>query len=430
MPTTRAVARRLIAETLGGGAFTVLTTTSAGALGGTTVVSTNIAEYGDDRFNDWWCVLPNGPGGSGSYEARLVTDFVSSSGSLTIRTASAQVGNSVTFELHRYNPLITHLALIEGIKSCFGDNVLFRERLDETLVVDNMLLNSDFETFSAGNFTNWTLTGVGASVAQSTTIRWHGSDAAFVTAGATASAIYNQSVTSSPGDANIFDPRNMLWKFGAWVYATSADTARIQITDGVDTESSEYHTGQMGWEYLEVTLMPGSTITSVACRFQVAANGSARIDAAFCTVSPLARLAIPSTIQRGPTSVLIQADRNKQNAPYVPWNGWHVEGENETRYLVFDAHPPSGHRLRLVGRSALTEPTADTTEMEIDEPQNRLLILKSAAVLMRMMAQEAPSGQRQDYIARSNELQEEYLGLVRSGHMRMYQPVQVQMARW
>ena len=190
MPTTRAAARALVVEELGGGRLSALTTTSAGAAGGTTTVNTALIGWGDDYFNGYWLVLTLGPSGAGSYTAVRVTDFTSATGTLTHAAVGAptQVASGATFELHKYDPVIIHLALNEAMKVGFEDGVLFLPVLDETLVTDNLLLNSDFETFAASNFTNWTLGGAGASVAESTTILWHGADAAAVTAGAGAAA--------------------------------------------------------------------------------------------------------------------------------------------------------------------------------------------------------------------------------------------------
>ena len=176
MPTARSALRPLVAEELGGGFLTALTTSSAGNAGGTTLVDTDLASWGNDAFENWWAMITSG---TNAGEWRQVTDFVGSSGTLTVAPAyTGQVASAVTYELHRYNPTQIHLALNEAIKSCYADGSLWVPVRDETLVVDNVLLNSDFETFAASNFTNWTLAGAGASVAESTTILWHGADAA------------------------------------------------------------------------------------------------------------------------------------------------------------------------------------------------------------------------------------------------------------
>ena len=431
MPTTREASRVLVTQELGGSAFTALTTSAAGNAGGTTMVDVSLAGTGNDRFEGWWVVITSG---TSDGEIREISDFVSSSGTITVREAfSAQIANAVTFELHRYNPLTIHNALNEAMKECYGLGHLFIQRRDESIVADNLLLNSDFETFAAGNFTSWTLAGAGASVAQSTSIFWHGADAAAVTAGAGAAATYSQAVNASPGNANIYRPGARAFTFKAWVYATAATIARLQATDGTDTVSSEYHTGNDGWELLSVTLSPGSNIGTVTVRLQVAAGGTGRIDAAYCYVERLARYTLPSTINDiGVVSV--QANPYDQNPRFIPIDGWEVQEAGDIRYLVLRAAPASGTRLQLQGRIWLTAfsvaqtAAGEATTTEIVAPRTRLLALKAAELLMRWESLEAPMGERDGYVARAQMLRESYA--LEAGGQRMVPQVRSPMRRW
>ena len=433
MPTSRAAFRVLVAEELGGGRFTALSTSGAGAAGGTTIVDSTLSNLilGNDYFNGYWAVLPSGPTGSGSYEASPVTDFVASTGTLTTVAFSAQVASGVTFELHQYDPAIIHTAGNEAIKSLFGERLLFLPVRDETLVTDNMLLNSDFETFAASNFTSWTLAGTGASVAESTTILWHGADAAAVTAGAGAAATYGQAINTSPGNAQLYQPGRGMFVFGAMVYATAADTARLQLTDGTDTNSSPYHTGEDGWEYLEVTLTPGSDIGTVTARLQVAASGVGRIDSAVVYQQRLVRYTVPAAIIQGPSFVSIQADRYRQNPPYVALNDWHLEEDGFTRYLILDSRPSSGYRLRLEGRNVLTAFTStDTATTEVGSPQSRLLALKAAQIILERDVIGAPIGQAEGARQRAQEMERRFTNEATKPGLRMHQVVQVRSRSW
>lgn len=433
MPTSRAASRVLVVEELGGGRFTALITSSAGAAGGTTTVATSLTGYGNDYFNGYWLVLPLGPAGLTSYTATPVTDFVGSPGTLTHAAVGAptQVASGVTFELHRYDPAIIHTALNEAIKSLFGEGLLYLPVRDETLVTDNLLLNSDFETFADGVHTNWTLGGAGASVAQSTTILWHGADAAAVTAGAGAAATYGQAINTTPGNAQLYQPGRGAFIFGARVYATAASTARLQLTDGTDTTSSVYHTGEDGWEYLEVTLTPGANIATVTARLQVAASGVGRIDSAFAYLHRLVRYPVPAAIIQGPSFVSIEADRLRPNPPYVPLNGWHIEEDGFTRYLMLDSRPLPGRRLRLEGKNVLTAFTStDTATTEVSSPQSRLLALKAAQILVERDLLEAPIGQAEGHRQRLLVLKDRFNEEAGKPGLRLHQAVQVRERRW
>ncbi len=61
--------------------------------------------------------------------------------------------------------------------------------------------------------------------------------------------------------------------FGAWVYATTASHAFLQLVDSDTTDddqssdSSSYHTGGSTWEWLEVTMIVSATTTEFRCSF-------------------------------------------------------------------------------------------------------------------------------------------------------------------
>lgn len=433
MATARDAMRLLVAQELQGPRFLSLSTSGAGNVGGTTFVDASLAGLGNDFLELWWAMMVSG---TNDGEHREISDFVSSSGTGTVREAyTAQVASSVSYELHRYNPLSIHRALNEAMKECYGLGHLFVARRDESVVVDNLLLNADFETFAASNFTNWTLAGAGSSVAQSTSLFWHGADAAAVTAGGGAAATYGQAINASPAFANIREPGSKTFVFRAWVYATAASTARLQLTDGTDTQSSGYHTGNDGWELLEVQLTPGSNIGTVTAQLQVAAGGTGRIDAASVHVAGhyVLRYNLPSTISEV-GGVSLQLDRYLRDGPYVPIHGWDIQETGNVRSLLLPYGLRPGMRIRMEGRGILTAfslaetAAGEATETEIDSPRTRLLALKAAEIVMRWEAMDAPLGQREGDVKRAAQLHDNYSAEV--GAHRMVPVVFSPMKRW
>jgi hypothetical protein len=101
------------------GALYVGTTNSSGASDGTTAVDTNL-QGGDDVHNGKWLIVTSG---TNDGEIRRVTDYVQSSGTLTVATAfTAQVASSVTYQLwdEIYDPSALHDFENQAILETYG----------------------------------------------------------------------------------------------------------------------------------------------------------------------------------------------------------------------------------------------------------------------------------------------------------------------
>ena len=178
MALTRQVLRRGLSQLMGDfildPAGSVPTCSAQGGASGASATDTLLAYYDDDYFNDWFFLLPSGPSsGSTAYGVTRITDFVSSTGVMTLTpNAAAQIDDGRTYELHRYSPAWKHLALNAAREQ--ASDVLYFPHADETLVVDNRLSNADGETFST-TFTSWTHTA-GTWTQEGTIVR-HGTTA-------------------------------------------------------------------------------------------------------------------------------------------------------------------------------------------------------------------------------------------------------------
>jgi len=302
-------------------------------------------------------VLPQGPTGSGSYEATRVVDFTGSTGTLTLEPdASAQIASGQPYELHRYSPATKHLALNAARLTCV--DVLWLPVKDETFVVDNRLLNADAETYSA-TFTSWTHTV--ATWTQNTSIVRHGSNSFNGVAGGSAAQL-TQNVIATP--INIEEITGKTVTFKMWAYATVASAGRIRLSfDGLATyaESSDYHTGAARWELLYITVTIPDDATTVTAVLEVSAGNTVRFDAGWLTIGRLNRYALPTTIHRRPASIWQQVDE------------YRLGGDEDYAMLSNYNLPVAGRRWFVKGKGLLSEVTTETGTMEVSDPETQLL---------------------------------------------------------
>jgi len=129
---------------------------------------------------------------------------------------------------------------------------------------ENLLLNGDFETWSAGAAAapdDWTLTGAAATVARSATRKICEYAAAVTRVGA--DCYLEQELTCYSHLVGLFVA------LGCWVYATVADRVRLGLDDGVGQSYSDYHPGDSIWRYLTVVRQVDAGATKVEGRCQV-----------------------------------------------------------------------------------------------------------------------------------------------------------------
>lgn len=386
--TTRRVLRQRVSEKVSD--YQSLTTTSLGT--STTLISTGFLDLpggsDDDGFLGFYEYQTSG---NNENEFRRADLFTTSTNTLRVARAHTNaVANGVTFELHRFSPDDYHTAIRQAISDLFPH--LFLPIRDETLLVDNLLLNPDFESaIAAGAHPSWTNVGAGITVTAETTILRHGSQSNKIVAGGGAAGQTTQTPT-----ININEVTGKAVTFKMWVYATAASTARIRLDwDGTNFANSSYHSGNDQWELLSVAATVPSSATQVKAICEVAAAGTGYFDAGWLRILPVYRYTIPSTILRGPHYVSQQYDELDVAGPYYPI------GANNGR--------SAGMRLRLEGMGLLTNPTTDTATIEIGAPQTDLLATQAARNLMLIQAAAPRAAQQQvdRYLAEAARYEQE-----------------------
>lgn len=133
----------------------------------------------------------------------------------------------------------------------------------------NQIGDPTFLVWAAGDAaapTMWTLAGAGSSVARTgtglgDTNRKVGAFAAKVTAGGGAVATLLQQLMTTTSYDSGFSSTSV--SFGAWVRCTVASSGRLEITDGVSTSFSSFHTGGSAFEWLTIS---GHSINAAATK--------------------------------------------------------------------------------------------------------------------------------------------------------------------
>ena len=362
MTSTRAVLRKQIYENLGD--YITATTTSSGST--TTVISTTLIneELGgdDDGFSGFWVLITSGSASGESRRAKRTSGYAKATGTLTVDSVfGASIGSGVTFEVHRYNPAIVHAALNRALARVYPH--LSQEILDESLVVDDRLSNSDMETFSGG-FTGWTEVG-SPTITQETTKVKHGASSAKVVSGACDDA----QMTQAP-EIDLVEAAGTTASSKYWVWASVASVARLRLDwDGSTFVNGAYHPGDSSWRLLFVAGLVPNDATQVKLILETeSGTNTAYFDAGYLVVGPVWRYTIPSTIRKGPHHVSIQRHEIYPEGPYD-----HIK------------ELQSGRRIQLRGIGALSTVAADSDTTEIDGPAADTVCYLAASLVAEMM---------------------------------------------
>lgn len=360
--TTRTRFRTLLQAAIG--FHLSVDTTSAGAGGGTTVVSTNAQSYEDHIQAGMWLYIVDSTAAA-TGQCRRISSI--SGATFTVETAfSAQIETAKTVEFLEFHVDWLHDAIGVALRRVYP--TLYLPLLDETLIVDDLLSNSDFETFSGGSFTGWTLGGASAADDEDTTIKRHGDRSAKLTSASAVAQLY-QNVT-----INVKELIGRSIRFERWVAAIDADVARIgfEFASGV-TDYHAYHGGEGAafnqnahWDWQSHTATVPTTAQYVRAICEVATGtkigyfdgpGGVYVDRIF-------KYTVPTSFHDWPSMVKMQATGNPEG-PFDKLVG----------------RPKAGRLLRLEGEAVLSIPSSDTGTSEVSEHQAELIVAMAAEQL-------------------------------------------------
>ncbi len=211
-----------------------------------------------------------------------------------------QTASGEAFELHRYDPEIKHAAINSSLEELFPS--LHLPLRDESIIVDNVLSNHDFENWTSGSADNWTEVNgpvqTGEQPYLSRLLRYE-TDRSFRCCWSD-----NQAV-----DVNITEIAGKTATFKCRVWTNGASQARLRIDwDGSNISNGDYHGGASEWELLSVEAAVPSDATQVKVVCEVAAEAVAYFDLSWLAIEPVYKVTVPSSFIRGPSRVLQQYD--------------------------------------------------------------------------------------------------------------------------
>ena len=168
--------------------------------------------------------------------------------------------------------------------------------------------------------TGWTLSGAGATVAREEGTVKLGTYSAKLTRNG-ADLNLNQDITTVLGGLSAAKGKTIT--IGAWVYATVASRACVQLYDGI-SGTTTYHSGVAGWEYLTATHTISNSATAIKA-FMTMLNGdtTAYFDGAMVNegFSPYA-FSEPAAIQNSEGSAIYVGNRESYVCrAWVNFNG-------------------------------------------------------------------------------------------------------------
>lgn len=378
--TTLSSMRQSLSQNMGD--FESFATTAAGSAAGTSVISTALLDLpggGDeDAFENFYLLVADSSSDADG-EFRRVANYVPNSDNPTLiveRSFSTQVASSITVELHRFSPTDKGNVIRQAIRELYPD--LYLSVRDETLIVDNIVSNSGFETYSSG-FTGWTEAG-SPTVTEETSRVFHGSSAAKVVAG-----VADGQLTQAL-DVNLAEIAGQTVSAKFWAWTDAATQGRVRLDFGSETTSGDYHAGDSQWERLSASDGVPTDATGVTVILEAIAGSTVYWDIGYVRVGPKYSYTIPSTILRGPYTVTQQFSESDVSGPYYP--------------IPDGGTPTEGRILRLTGMGILSQPTTDSGTTEVGEPQAQLIVAYAKMLMYRLMASPTRSAQqnRQTYI--------------------------------
>ena len=352
--------------------------------------------FEDDYFNEWWL---RGYLGTHKDLTRTVTDFAKTNGVLTWSPAFSAVTDTTDyFELWRddkISPDQVNALINEAIRAV--EDEYLANKIDESLVINDILTNGLMETWSdASTPGTWTTGGAG-TIARESTIRREGTYSAKLI-NTVGNAYW---LTQSLSNYSLYAAKSMT--LHAWVYATVADRARIRLTDGVTIWNSSYHQGK-GWEELSIdgkTLSTALTELTASFRIETGAQITAYCDRVWLSGGDsIYEYTIPAGFYTVESVYQEQSTLGKfsQSSDRIdPLKGWRILVNGTNKKIWFDpsiASLTAGRKLRIEGQAKASSLTldADTTNIPPAYIRNYCLATILREPKYFDMAQKARSG--------------------------------------
>ena len=427
MATTLATLRQRLLESISDFIEVEVTTAIAA---GTSVVSTNLKEYdggADDYFNGRYVYIKDYKNAG---VERQVSDYVSSTGTLTVRGANltSDGTDKATIWVCRHSVLQrVDKAINRAIEEIYP--ALHRSIDDLSLVTGNALPDGSFEWWTSSSALKWYSTS--NATLEQTTALYRGQRGS-MSMKVTASAADGYAYISSNTYPRLLDLMNTEVDLYAWAYPSADDDAFLTIytlkVDGsTQTINSTTTCPASKWTLLEIENQAiNDEIVEVQIRFRVHTNGeNAYFDDAILGGRGLYEYLLPYNLQNGGVDqVYVQTENYAELAPY----DLHPEDYRQAPFLIIDDDtysylrlrelPLSYRRLRLIGVSPLESLSSATDTITLDEGgRTDLLIAYASYLLYEMTESPVSSEDTSRYERESAKRYNKYLRLLRRHRM-------------
>jgi len=393
--TTRQVLEQRLSESVGD--YESLTSSASGSA---TLTDADLAFFTEDTDGiQGWVEITSGDAdgdirriASSGYNASTKVLTVTSNFSVTPTSASSYLW-------HQISPVLKRNAIQRAIELLFPS--LYLPIRDETLIVDNLLLNPSFET---GTFTSWTDKG-SPSKSASTTRFVHGSQSAGIAATGAVEGLEQDLFLT----VNIDQIVGKTLRVRGWVWDDASDSSRLRVSfDGSSFTSGPYHSGDAEWEgpsvhYIDAGIPADATEIMISC--EVASGETGYFDLVVAWIDPIHRYTLPTTLVGDPAFISQQVDASAPDGPYRP---------------IGHGNPPKpGRILRIEGRDYLSRPASDTATVEVDGARVDLIVARALEWLYQALSRQSRGEERQAYREMMREAQGERLELEQRAGIRM-----------
>jgi hypothetical protein len=288
------------------------------------------------------------------YEAYLETEYIpalsktgeaSKSGTVTVTgnsTANSLVGEMVLADGEGWqdDSSGTFTGTASALIRC--PHHVIRHLLHNNGVTENYLENGNMESWSAGDAVapdGWTLYGSGAAVLKGSAGGKFGQFYAMLERNGNDCYLCNTNATNLLTQLPLLKGKTTV--LSAYVWADTANVARIGLTDGVSSNASSYHTGGTSWELLSVSITIDSDATNLSCFLECKnTNESVAFDGVVLREGSSA----PTYLSTGSLNPVLPAvdfkprDNYLENGSFETWtagtsaapDGWYVTGAGAT----------------------------------------------------------------------------------------------------
>ena len=226
----------------------------------TLVDATDINHHDINTLKNKWLYITDAGNTAAEDTARRISSVHASDGTITVDSAfKAALQSGDDYQILAYDPEIMKASLQQAARTLYPH--IYLPTQDESIVVDNLVSNWDFETWSGSTATGWTT--VSGTLAQETGFVVHGSSSAKLTNTSTTIDKITQAFLSTSW-ANINETESKTLHVRGWVWSETADAVRLSVTfDGSTFNYSNYHSGTAEWEgpaliYIDVPIDYGS----------------------------------------------------------------------------------------------------------------------------------------------------------------------------